>query len=180
MLLVGVLLVAACSGGGDGPHDLGGPTTLGTVVSQVPLSTSPVPAAADASGELDLMEVEGTDAVAALDEARGQWESEQMTDYRYVLVRPCDCTLEPERSQITVRGAVAEVAPLSGDEPVAGWTAEQIFDLIDATLAEGLRVDVRYASTGFPVRVMLDLDAIAADGGEIFHTADLERLDASG
>ena len=110
----------------------------------------------------------------ALDTARSAWASVDRPWYRYTYTASCECPAEfGGPNEVTIQAeAVTNVTyrgPSDIEQPFAvegvGWTAEELFDLIEASIARGVDNQVTYFDSGLPRIVFLDLEAMAVDGG---------------
>ena len=122
----------------------------------------------------------------ALENARNLWAFTDISHYRYTLTIHCMC---PEAYtgpfEITVRdqqvvNATWKGAPMEPDQGPA-YTIEDVFELIEAAIGDGIDVEVTYEPTsGHPVYVVIDVDAVAVDGGLAFSIHDLIAISGSG
>ena len=148
ILVVWALAVMACAGGFGSTSTIG--PTASTISSNQPES-------------------------AALAEARDRWASEARPWYRYAYRRSCECDFdtagpnevlvhEDRVAEVWYEGTVDVERPVLLD-PGFGWTVPQLFDAIEAAIEAGHQIDVEYAAEGYPTRMLLDLEAMAVDGG---------------
>lgn len=123
-----------------------------------------------------------SDDLTALQEAWNLWEFTAIADYRYTLTVHCLCSEEYSGPfQITVRDGQVVAATWNGNpiKPGQGpaYTIEQVFELIQQTIEDGVDVDVVYdPDSGHPVNVVLDVEAVAVDGGLAFSITNLSAL----
>ncbi|MEZ5280194.1 MAG: DUF6174 domain-containing protein [Acidimicrobiales bacterium] len=106
---------------------------------------------------------------SALDQARQRWAQAGIADYDYEFTTSCECGPEvSDANTVRVRnGRVVgvEYQGMKVDRDVR--TVEQYFDSIQAAIDSGVAIDVTYEEqTGRPIRVFLDTEAMAADGGD--------------
>ncbi len=110
----------------------------------------------------------------ALRMARKRWQTAGIDDYTYQLTVHAMATADftgpflvvVEDGQVVK--ATRDGSPVDPG-PVTVYTVNEMFDLIDRHLVEGVASAVLYdESLGFPVLVQLDLDSIAVDGGLVF------------
>jgi hypothetical protein len=126
------------------------------------------------------------DDLAALREAGNRWEFTAITDYRYTLTFHCMCTEEYSGPfEVTVRDRQVVAATWKGNpiQPNHGpvYTIEQVFELIEQTVEDGVDVEVAYdPDSGHPTNVILDVEAVAVDGGMAFSIANLHPLGEPG
>ena len=122
----------------------------------------------------------------ALNQARQRWEEAGLVSYHFELSVSCEC---PESTSgpfvvTVVNGVVTDVdyvgsyIPDDFDESAiridGRRTIDEFFDSIEDAIDEGVRIDVSYDTTvGYPTTVWLDLDAIAADGGDASRISNL-------
>lgn len=116
---------------------------------------------------------------AAIDRAAAAstWQLHDIDSYQVTLTRECFCLPRGE-IVLTVQDGllvdslvVEENRSLTVDElEYIPGTVEQLFDLITASEAAGDTVAVQYDSAyGYPSRVAINEEALAADGGIIYH-----------
>lgn len=119
-------------------------------------------------------------AVAELVTARGRWAAAGFDEYAYSLILSCECDDEamgPRRVRVD-GGRVIATTWFGEPSRYPGWSVEEIFSMVEETLADGKRVNVTYDSaSGMPVRVRLDLDAIPVDGGLDLTITDVLVID---
>jgi Family of unknown function (DUF6174) len=118
-----------------------------------------------------------------LEQARAQWRSQGIVDYRYTFRRSCFCGPDVrEPAQVVVRGgqivsvqSVASGAPL---DPALYYTVEGLFDLLeDAIDQEAARLSATYDSgLGYPTSGYIDRNEMIADEELGFQSSDLERM----
>lgn len=124
--------------------------------------------------------------VIALQEARNLWEFTAIADYRYTMTVHCPCPEEfTGPFEITVRDQQVASATWKGNPlgPEQGpvYTIEQVFDLIQKTIEGGKDVEVVYdPESGYPANVVLDVEAVAVDGGLAFSISNLQPLGEPG
>jgi hypothetical protein len=154
LLAIGLTL-AACAPD-PGPEEAGAATT--SVPTTSPPTTTTV---APAVGE-------------RLAEARSRWESAAVVGYAYTYQLFCECddaTAGPNTVAVTDGEIVAvrrvETGQFGGPDPqLPGWTVEQLFADIAASIEAGQQVEVDYdPELGHPTRIRLDLESIPVDGG---------------
>ena len=120
-------------------------------------------------------------ALAALQRARELWGAGRVTDYQYTLTVHCLCPEEHTGPfEITVRdqrviSATWQGNPLGADQGAA-YTIEEVFEMIEAAIRSGIEVDVTYDPLlGHPHLVIIDVEAVAVDGGLAFTIDNLTR-----
>lgn len=107
-------------------------------------------------------------ALTALADARARWSANGFSAYAYTWTRFCECSEEASGPvRVTVDGGRVVRATWFGTSTSGDrWTAEQLFDMIEASIERGEQVSVTYdAVHGFPSEVRLDLESIPVDGG---------------
>ena len=111
-----------------------------------------------------------------------QWDHLNLRDYSFVYTRHCECTAEfAGPVEVEVAGGEFNAATLLADgAPVA------VTDVLATSIPEALRkislyvnrgtpVDVTYhPALGYPVLAILDVDAVAVDGGLAFSISDVK------
>jgi Family of unknown function (DUF6174) len=118
-----------------------------------------------------------------LNQARAQWRSQGILDYRYTFHRVCFCapaSLEPV--VVTVGGgAVVEVDRVTDGaqlDPSFYYTVEGLFGLLEEAIdgdAAELRVEYD-AALGYPRSAFIDRSAMIADEELGFEASNLQRL----
>jgi hypothetical protein len=123
---------------------------------------------------------------SALKEARTRWGFAALVDYSYELTIHAMATADYTGPfQVEVReGAVTSITrdgvEVEGGQ-VTAYAIDDLFDLIDRHLADGIESAVLYNEiAGYPVLVQLDLDAIAVDGGLVLSIDQLAPIDGFG
>lgn len=120
--------------------------------------------------------------LADLEQARSLWEKARLTDYRYTLTVHCNC---PEDYvgpfEVTVRDLWSASATWKGEplEPgrAAVYAIDDVFMMIERAIQEGTDVDVTYdLQLGYPQLVVIDVEAVAVDGGLAFTIENLSPL----
>lgn len=121
--------------------------------------------------------------LAELDKARARWRSSGITAYRYELAFHMMLAADFSGPFVVtvVDGAVAEMTrngePVS-DGQVTAYTVEDLFELVEASLRDGVESSVTYHEVwGHPVLMALDLDAIAVDGGLMLSVSNLTPIE---
>jgi len=157
---------------------LPGATLLGLFAAGCTMSVpeAPFPNPACNRAEIPGRASETCDSV---NQARNQWRSHAVTDYRYTLQQACFC---PWVSAIvTVRdGEVQSVVPVDGGVTLErGYTVEGLFSLIEKYIGENAySIGVRYhASWGHPTSISVDLHGPGTADDELSISAsDLSPL----
>ena len=149
------LLISACGNSGSMIAGEGTPTATSTPdPTQTP---TPEPPAPEPSPELD-----------ALEAARQRWAEAAINEYAYTVTQSCECddeTSGPRRVRV-VDGSVVATTYFGTPSRTPGYNAEELFAMIEDAVADGVEIDVRYDDvTGFPIVVLLDIEALAVDGG---------------
>ena len=113
-------------------------------------------------------------ALADLADAEARWTALGVDSYTYNYIPRCECEENGRNQRVTVvDGVVTEVTNDAGPSFFSGRNAEELFDSVRVTLERDALVDVEYnPETGFIVEAVLDLDAAAVDGGEVFNTSE--------
>jgi hypothetical protein len=119
---------------------------------------------------------------AALQQARGHWNSLGITDYQYAFQRSCFCAPDfraPVRIEVR-QGQVAEVASVETGQarPTEGYpTVEDLFARLQAALDSGAEnVQVAYdPGLGYPTRFFIDQSTRIADEELWVETSGLSR-----
>lgn len=113
-------------------------------------------------------------AAERLAEARSRWESAMVAAYVYTYQLFCECdeaTAGPNTVAVTDGEVVAvrraDPGQFVGPDPqLPGWTVEQLFADIAASIERGEQVDVDFdPELGYPTTIRLDLESIPVDGG---------------
>lgn len=138
----------------------------------------------DLIAELDPVESgsrPSTDDLAAIDDAVALWEAAALGDYRYTIETHCECPAEVAGpfTVTVVSGAIQSVVWLQTDEPAGVDVASipETFEVIAEAIGEGTDVDVIYDHLyGFPEFAVIDLEAVAVDGGLAFSVTGFEAL----
>lgn len=164
-----VLVAAACAD--DDPDDVAVSDGEGTPSPEPTGTPESTPEPTSTGGVDDA-------ALDALDRARARWDARGLDTYAYEWTRYCECLPEhqgPFRVVVT-DAAVTEMTafgePAPGD--VTRRTVQDMYDEIEAAIRSGVEVSVTYDDTdGHPLRVDLDLDAIAVDGGTSYEVVNL-------
>ena len=109
---------------------------------------------------------------ADLADAEARWAALGIDSYTYNYIPRCECEENGSNQAVTVvDGVVTEVTNDAGPSFFSGNTAEELFDSVRLTLESDAMVEVEYdPETGFIVEAVLDVDAVAVDGGEVFNT----------
>ena len=121
---------------------------------------------------------------SALKEARTRWGLAALVNYSYELTIHAMATADYTGPfQVEVReGAVTSVTRDGADvaaEQVTAYAIDDLFDLVDRYLADGIESAVLYNEvSGYPVLVQLNLDAIAVDGGLVLSIDQLVPVDS--
>ncbi len=130
----------------------------------------------------DIDEAAGAD----LARARSRWEDSRPTSYRFTVTNHCMCPAEfigpfavrvhgNQIVEVTRDGARvdATVAQVS--------TIDEMFEMIEAAIDSRVRVEIAYhPAFGYPEVVVIDVDAVAVDGGISFSVGDLAPLEEPG
>lgn len=105
--------------------------------------------------------------------AQTQWANSGLNSYSFVYSQSCECddlTSGHKRVRV-VDGVAVSVTFLGGaqeqslDPVTYGYTIEELFEIIDTQLAEGVSNEIEYSEVGYPSLMLLDLEAMAVDGG---------------
>ncbi|MDH5616932.1 MAG: carboxypeptidase-like regulatory domain-containing protein, partial [Acidimicrobiia bacterium] len=126
------------------------------------------------------------DDLAAIQLARSLWKASGITDYRYTLTVHCECPQEHTGPfEITVHGQRITSATWNGNPlgPDQGTTyaVDEVFTMIDHAVQDGIDVDVTYDPVlGHPQLVIINVEAVAVDGGLAFTIDNLIPLDRQG
>lgn len=118
-----------------------------------------------------------------LEQARAQWRSQNIEDYRYVFQRSCFCGPEArEPALVNVRrGAIVSVehvATGAPQDPVFYYTIEGLFDLLEDSIDQGAAsLNVTYDSAlGYPTSAFIDRSEMIADEELGFQTSSMEPM----
>jgi hypothetical protein len=114
-----------------------------------------------------------TDELATLDEARSRWADASITDYEFVVTVHCEC---PDEERGPFRITVSNGEPVAAHRTTDGSdaaehaaTIDDVFDAIALSIGAEIEVAVTYdAQFGYPVDVVIDVPAVAVDGGSAF------------
>lgn len=118
-----------------------------------------------------------------VESARARWTVEGFESYRYDLERICFCVPEA-REPVTIEvrnGVVTAVASrntwasMLGSEVVAWPTIEELFEMIERAEADGERVSVEFAPSGYPS--VIEIGELAADAGTNYLISNAADLD---
>jgi len=126
------------------------------------------------------------DDLAALEQARSVWKAQRLTDYGYTLNVHCNCPQEYVGPfAVTVRNTWNVSATWNGEplEPgrAAVDTIDGVFVMIERAIQDGIDVDVNYdPHFGHPHLVIINPEAVAADGGLAFTIEKLAPLGTPG
>lgn len=112
--------------------------------------------------------------------AASTWQLHEIDSYQATLARECFClprgeiVLTVQNGQLVDSLVVEENRGLTPEElEFIPSTVEQLFDLVTASEAAGDTVAVEYDSTyGYPSRVAINEEALAADGGVIYYLSE--------
>lgn len=158
-----MIIAAACGGGSTSTStdpELG--TDSESTATSPPTTPEREPALAGRQAE-------------ALHLARAQWADAAISEYAYTVTMVCECGDEAfgPRRVIVRSGEVVSTTYFGLPTDIVGDSAEQLFAMIESSIAAGAENDVSYdAATGFPTIVRLDVPALAVDGGLDLQTAD--------
>jgi hypothetical protein len=118
-----------------------------------------------------------------LEQARAQWRSLGIADYRFTFQRACFCapSLRDPALVNVLRGAIVSVESVPGgapQDPALYYTVEQLFQLIeDAIDQDAARLSVTYDSgLGYPTSGFIDRNEMIADEELGFEASSLEQL----
>jgi hypothetical protein len=165
-LVTAIAVTAAACGVGD--TTVAGPDTDGAVTPTPEVVAPPPTPEPSGGGPVD-------EQTPALNDARSRWANAAFDGYSYTVTMSCECSDEafgPRRVHVR-SGEVVSTKYFGLPTDVAGDTAEALFAMIEAAIAQGLQNEVSYDPlTGFPTVVRLDLEAIPADGGLDLTTTD--------
>ena len=126
------------------------------------------------------------DDLAALERSRSLWEAQRLTDYGYTLTVHCNCPAEYVGPfEVTVRDTWIASATWKGEplEPgrAAIYTIDDVFVMIERAIQDGTDVDLTYdPQLGYPQLVIIDVEAVAVDGGLAFTIENLSPLGKPG
>jgi uncharacterized protein DUF6174 len=117
-----------------------------------------------------------------LEQARAQWRSQNILDYRYTFRRSCFCGPDVrDPAQVTVRGgqivSVQSVATGAALDPEFYYTIEGLFDVLaDAIDQDAATLSATYDSgLGYPTSAFIDYSEMIADEEQGFETSALEQ-----
>lgn len=120
-------------------------------------------------------------ALAELAVAAEHWERAHLQDYTFVFTEHCECPSTSGPMVVEVHEGSFVAAYLLADgslRSAADVRVETIDDalrLISLYVTQGKAVDVAYHPVlGYPVDAILDIDAVAVDGGLAFAISELE------
>ena len=163
------LLAGAC--GGTGSTTVAGPETTPNPTTQP--EATPTPAPTPTSVEVDEI------GLVELEAARTRWAADGSANYAYTVTESCECDDEargPRR--VTVAAGEATATYFGQPSTIAGQTAEQLFDMIEASIRRGVQNSVLYdETTGLPTEILLDVEALAVDGGLSMQLASFVSYD---
>jgi len=134
----------------------------------------------------DSPSVPDADDLAALEQAKGLWQAGGITDYRYTLTVHCNCPEEYAGPfEVTVRDTWIASATWKGEPLGPGqgtaYTIQEVFAIIERAIEEGTDVDITYdPAQGHPVTVIIDVEAVAVDGGLAFSIGNLIPIGKKG
>ncbi|MFT7600817.1 MAG: hypothetical protein ACI8TP_003765 [Acidimicrobiales bacterium] len=172
LCLAGVLLLAAC----------GSDTQIDATGSADQPTTAAAPATTGPPGADDINDPTRPAAALELSNSQRLWSDVGIQNYTYTFSRSCECPddqLGPFRVTVT-NGEIEKVESLDDviDYDVGARTIPEMFDAIAATIDGGAQLDVTYeATTGHPVSVLLDIEALAVDGGDAFTIESFSSAD---
>ena len=107
--------------------------------------------------------------------AEALWAASGITSYTYSYSQSCECPDEYRGSHLVtvVDGEVTEVTKDGEPSPVSGNTAEDFFEAAREVLLVGDEVEIQYnPETGFMDEAVLDVWAVAVDGGWQYGTSN--------
>lgn len=168
LLLAGALVAAAC--GGDGETTVAGPDGTTQSIETPTPGPTPTPTPPPTPEPNENVDEQG---LADLADARARWEAAGIDEYSYSIVESCECdpeTVGPRRVVVS-DGAVTATTWFGSPSKYDGVTVDVLFDQIEAGLQRGDVINrVSYdETTGAPIDVILDEEAVAADGGRAFN-----------
>ena len=176
VLVAGGLIAAACGGDGGETTVAGPDGTTQPIETPTPGPTptpTPTPEPSDNVDEVGLAE---------LADARARWEAVGISEYAYSIVESCECDAETvgPRRVVVSEGVVTATTWFGSPSKYDGVTIEALFDQIEAGLQRGdVTNRVTYdEDTGAPIDVILDEEAVAADGGRAFNVQGFISYDA--
>lgn len=166
--LLGLALIAGACGGGDGETTVAG--SDGETQSIQTPTPGPTPTATPTPPPSTNVDEQG---LADLADARARWAATGIREYSYSIVESCECdpeTVGPRRV-VVADGVVTATTWFGSPSQFEGVTVEVLFDQIEMGLQRGEVTNrVTYDEvTGAPVDVVLDEEAVAADGGRAFN-----------
>lgn len=169
VLLVGALAAAACGANGGETTVAGPDGTTQSIETPTPGPT-PTPTPTPTPEPSQNVDEQG---LADLAEARARWEAAGISEYSYSIVESCECDAETvgPRRVVVNDGVVTATTWFGSPSKYEGVTVEVLFDQIEAGLQRGEVTNrVTYdETTGAPIDVILDEEAVAADGGRAFN-----------
>lgn len=117
-----------------------------------------------------------------LQQARAQWRSLGIADYRFTFQRSCFCApslREPALVNV-LRGDIVSVEDMAGapQDPDLYYTVEQLFEVIEDAIDQGAaRLSVTYdPGLGYPTSAFIDRSEMIADEELGFEASRLEQL----
>jgi hypothetical protein len=117
-----------------------------------------------------------------LEQARAQWRSLGIADYRFTFQRSCFCApslREPALVNV-IRGSIVSVESAAGEpqDPAFYYTVEELFALIEEAIDQGAaRLSVTYdPGLGYPTSGHIDRSEMIADEELGFEASSLEQL----
>lgn len=123
------------------------------------------------------------DKQLALDNAMNKWEISKTDYYTFHFEQSCECILgagSPLNVSVINNSILSARYSVNNVEVDAGIrdninTVEDIFNLIQQAINQDISIQIEYnVNIGYPELVMIDLDAIAADGGLNIRLMELE------
>jgi hypothetical protein len=179
--LLAVALIAAACGDDDTDVAVGDdttPTAEPTSTGEPAVTPDPTPTPDPTQAPTPEVDEQ---ALADLTAARALWAENGLVTYSYTWSRFCEC-FDAYRGPFTVAvtdGVVTSMKSFGDPAPqdLPRRTVEDMFDEIADAIGSGVKVDVTYDGTdGHPLRVDLDLDALAVDGGTSYSVDGFARL----
>lgn len=176
LLLAGALIAAACGGDGGETTVAGPDGTTQPIETPTPGPTPTPSPVREPSGNVDEA------GLADLADARARWDEAGISEYSYSIVESCECdpeTVGPRRVVVS-DGVVTATTWFGSASKYEGVAVEVLFGQIEAGLQRGEVTNrVSYdAVTGVPIDVILDEEAVAADGGRAFNIQGFISYDA--
>ncbi|MEM7285517.1 MAG: DUF6174 domain-containing protein [Actinomycetota bacterium] len=165
LTIAGALLLSACGGDG-GETTVAGPDGTTQPIETPTPGPTPTPTPPP-GGNVD------EQGLADLADARARWAAAGIGEYAYSIVESCECdpeTVGPRRVTVS-DGVVVSTTWFGSPSQYDGVAVEVLFDQIELGLQRGEVTNrVTYDdATGAPVDVLLDEEAVAADGGRAFN-----------